>query len=71
MSSPEEKSRHRQRMKRKQKDKPTRTQSRIAKDLLVSGEYKQRVVKDKRGRTHDLDKLDHKTLVDLIQELDE
>lgn len=54
-------------MKRKVKE---RQRSLIAKDLLTSGKYNQRVVLDKRGRKHDLDKLDHKTLVDLINEED-
>jgi hypothetical protein len=45
-----------------------RIRSHIAKDLLTP-KYHQRVVKDKRGRRHDLNKMDHKELVRLIQEL--
>lgn len=68
MSSPDDKAKHRRRMKRKAKE---RHRSLIAKDLLTSGRFSQRIVKDRKGREHDLDKLDHKTLVDLINEGDE
>lgn len=67
MSSPDDKAKHRKRMKRKVKE---RQRSLIAKDLLTSGKFNQRIILDKRGRKHDLDRLDHKTLVDLINEED-
>lgn len=67
MSSPDDKARHRRRMKRKVKE---RQRSLIAKDLLTSGKYNPRVVVDKKGRKHDLDRLDHKTIVELINEED-
>ena len=54
-------------MKRKVKE---RQRSLIAKDLLTSGKYNQRIVKDRKGREHDLDRLDHKTIVELINEED-
>lgn len=71
MSSPEERERHRKRMKRKIKDKKNRVRSPIAKELIVSGKFGLRVIRDKRGKEHDLEKLDHAHLVKLLQELDE
>lgn len=68
MSSPEDKRKHSRRRRNLQKE---RVRSGIAKDLLTSGKFKQRIVKDRKGREHLLDKLDHKTIVDLINEGDE
>ena len=68
MSSPEERMKHSRRIKSKQKE---RVRSVIAKELITSGKYKARVITDKRGREHDLEKLDHGKLVKLIQELDD
>jgi len=55
MGSPEEKARHSRRLKRKKQE---RTRSVIAKELITSGRYKQKVIKDKRGKEvvtfHDL-----------------
>lgn len=68
MSSIEDREKHRKRLKRKRKEKVA---SAIAKELRVSGKYKQRIVEDKRGGRHDLNKMTHKDLVDAIQELDE
>lgn len=65
MSSLEEKMKHQKRIRQKRKAK---TRSQIAKDLLTSGKYKQQVVKDKRGKEHDLKKMSHADLVRLIQE---
>lgn len=65
MSSPEDKVRHSRRIRRK---KVERVRSVIAKELIVSGKFKQRIVKDKRGNKHDLDKMTHKDLIDAIQE---
>lgn len=41
--------------------------SHIVKDLH-SDKYRQRVVKDKKGRTVDLSKLSHRELVELMQD---
>lgn len=49
--------------------KRLRIQSHIAKDLRTP-KYKQRVVQDKRGNKHDLDKMTHKDLIDAIQNQD-
>jgi hypothetical protein len=49
--------------------KRRRIQSNIAKDLH-SPKYHQRIVKDKRGKLHDLDKMTHMDLVEAIQEED-
>lgn len=68
MSSPEDKSRHSKRLKRKVKEK---VRSNIAKDLITSGKYKQRIVVDKKGQRHDLKKMSHYDLVRAIQESDE
>ncbi len=58
-------------MKRKIKDKVKRIASPIAKELITSGKFNPRIVKDKRGRDHDLATLSSADLVKLIQELDE
>ena len=42
----------------------------MAKELITSGKYKQRIVKDKRGRKIDLAKLTHYDLVQAIQDED-
>lgn len=65
MGSPEEKMVHSKRIKNKKKE---RTRSIIAKELIVSGKYKQRIVKDKRGKKIDLSKLSHADLVKAINE---
>ena len=65
MGSPEEKAKHSRRIKRK---KTERVRSVIAKELITSGKYKQRIVKDKRGRKIDLAKLTHYDLVQAIQD---
>lgn len=56
---------HSKRLKRKKKE---RVRSVIAKELLVSGKYQQRIVTDKRGKEHDLEKLSNADLIRLIQE---
>jgi len=61
----EDKIRHSKRLKRKKKE---RVRSVIAKELIVSGKYQQRIVRDKRGREHDLEGLTHAQLIKLIQE---
>lgn len=65
MSTPDEKNRHSKRLRRKKQE---RVRSVIAKELIVSGKYNQRVVIDKRGNKHDLDKLSFRDLVEAIQE---
>lgn len=65
MSTPEEKMKHSLRIKRK---KTARIRSIIAKELITSGKFKQRIVKDKRGKKHDLDKMKFADLVKAIQE---
>lgn len=65
MGSPEDKAKHSRRIKRK---KTERVRSVIAKELITSGKYKQRIVKDKRGRKIDLAKLTHYDLVQAIQD---
>lgn len=65
MGSPEEKALHSKRIRNKKKE---RTRSVIAKELITSGKFKQRIVKDKRGKKHDLKIMTHKDLVDAIQE---
>lgn len=59
MGSPEEKSKRRKRIK---------VRSSIAKSLREP-KFRQRIVKDKKGRRHDLSKMTHKDFVDAIQEL--
>lgn len=68
MPSPDEKMKHMERLRRKKKEK---MRSSIAKDLLTSGKYKPRVILDKRGRKHDLNRMDHLMLVEAIQELND
>ena len=65
MSSPEEKQRKRKRLQRKKKE---RVRSVIAKELITSGKFSQKIVQDKRGKTHDLDKMSFHDLVEAIQE---
>lgn len=65
MGSFEDKVKHSKRLKRKKKE---RVRSVIAKELLVSGKYQQRIVTDKRGKEHDLEKLSNADLIRLIQE---
>lgn len=65
MGSPEEKAKHSRRIKRKKQE---RVRSIVAKELITSGKYKQRIVKDKRGRKIDLAKLTHYDLVQAIQD---
>lgn len=67
MSSPEDKAKHSRRIRNKRKEK---VRSNIAKDLLTSGKYKQRVIKDKRGKEHDLSKMTHRDLIEAIQDND-
>lgn len=67
MTSPEEKARHRKRLRRKNK---ARVRSNIAKELIVSKKYQQRVVQDKRGNKHDLDKMTFRDLVEAIEDND-
>lgn len=50
-----------------QRKKKERVRSNIAKDLLTA-KYKQRIVEDKHGVKHDLDKLSHAQLIKLIQD---
>lgn len=61
MSSPEDKVRHSKRLRRKKVEK---VRSVIAKELIVSGRYKQRVIKDKRGKGV----VSFRDLVEAIQE---
>lgn len=65
MGSPEEKALHSKRIRNKKKE---RVRSVIAKELITSGKFKQRIVKDKRGKKYDLKTMSHKDLVDAIQE---
>lgn len=77
MGSVEDKVKHSRRLKRKKVEaakrqeglRPGRVRSVIAKELIVSGKYKQKIVKDKRGKKHDLEKLDHLSFVELLQDL--
>lgn len=65
MGSQEDKEKHSKRLRKK---KAVKIRSVIAKELLVSGKFKQRIVKDKRGKKHDLNKMTHLDLVEAIQE---
>lgn len=65
MSSQEDKQRHSKRIRRK---KTERVRSVIAKELITSGKFKQRIVKDKRGKAHDLSKMGFLQLIEAIQE---
>lgn len=67
MGSPEDKLKHSRRIKTKKREK---VRSVIAKELITSGKFKQRIVQDKRGRKHDLDKMTHFDLIQAIQEDD-
>ena len=65
MGSPVDKMKHSRRRKNKVKE---RVRSNIARDLITSGKYHQRIVLDKHGKEHDLNKLSNKDLIELIQE---
>ena len=65
MGSQEDKVKHSSRIRKKKTEK---VRSIIAKELIVSGKFKQRIVKDKRGKKHDLNKMTHLDLVEAIQE---
>lgn len=67
MGSPEEKQKRSKRLRRKKQE---RVRSVIAKELITSGKYKQRIVVDKRGKEHDLATMTHRDLVQAIQEED-
>lgn len=67
MSSPEDREKHRKRLKRKQRDKKLRIKSPIAKSL-EEPQYHQRIVKDKRGKEHDLSKMKFIDLIEAIEE---
>lgn len=67
MGSPEDRIKHSRRLKRKKKEK---VRSVIAKELITSGKYKQKIVPGKKGRTYDLNKMSHYDLVQAIQEED-
>lgn len=58
---------HSKRIKQK---KTARVRSVIAKELLVSDKYKQRIVRDKKGKKHDLGSMTHADLVKAIQDED-
>jgi hypothetical protein len=61
----EERIKHSKRIRRK---KTERVRSVIAKELVTNPRYRQKIIKDKRGKEHDLDKLSHAQLIKLIQE---
>ena len=65
MGSMEEKLKHSKRIRNKRKAK---VRSVIAKELITSGRYKQRVIQDKRGKKIDLETYTHADLVRDIQE---
>lgn len=67
MSSIEERQKKRMRMQKKRRDK---ARSAMVKDLHLNKKYHQKVVEDKRGTKHNLDKLTHRGLVEAIQEDD-
>lgn len=73
MGSLEEKKNHSRRIKDKKKAsrKRVRVRSVIAKDLLTSGKYKPRIVKDRHGKRHDLNTMSHYDLVQAIQETED
>lgn len=60
-----EKLKHSKRIKDKKKE---RVRSVIAKELLTSGKYKQRVIRDKRGKFIDAETYTYADLVRDIQE---
>lgn len=65
MSTPDEKNRHSKRLRRKKQE---RVRSVIAKELIVSGKYNQKIVPGKNGTKYDLNKLSFRDLVEAIQE---
>lgn len=65
MSNPDERIKHSRRIRRKKTEK---VRSVIAKELIVSGKYNQKIVVDKKGRRHDLEKMKFRDLVEAIQE---
>lgn len=65
MSSVEDRVKHSRRIKAKLKE---RQRSVIAKELIVSGKYKQRVVQTKKGKEIDLEKFSFRDLVEAINE---
>ena len=65
MGSMEEKKKHSKRIAGK---KRARTRSVIAKELITNPRYKQRIIKDKRGKKIDLSTYTHADLVRDIQE---
>lgn len=67
MGNPEEKTKHSKRIRQK---KVARVRSVIAKELITSGKYKQRIVKAKNGKKYDLANLSHRDFVQAIQEND-
>ena len=68
MSSEEDKVKHSKRIRKKKQE---RVRSVIANELITSGKYKQKIVRDKRGNKRDLNQMDHLALVQAIQELNE
>lgn len=69
MSSDDTKRKHSKRIKQKRRAK---VRSVIAQDLLTSGLYRQRIVKDKHGRKHDMDDIkSHYDLVKRLQEIED
>jgi len=64
VGSPEEKAKHSRRLKQKKKDKVKRVRSVIAKELITSGRYKPRIIKDKRGK-------EVRTFLDLVESIQE
>lgn len=67
MGNPEDKIKHSRRIKQKKK---ARVRSVIAKELIVSGKYKQRIVKAK-GKEYDLNSMTHADLVRAIQDTED
>ena len=67
MSSPEDREKHRKRIRRKVREKKFKIKSPIAKSL-ESPEFAQKIVLDKKGRKHDLEKMKFRDLVEAIQE---
>ena len=66
MANPDEKVRHRKHLQSKRKKKPP-VRSPQAK-ALENPLYHQRIVRDKRGKLHDLEKMTFRELVEEIQE---
>ena len=67
MSSPEDKQRHRRRLQNRKKKDKKKIPSPIAKSL-EEPMYHQRVIRDKRGKSHDLEKM---SFLDLVKEIQE